>query len=371
MSVGISLSQFISDKPDPIPTGIPTLDTLLNGGFHPRNIYEVYGPPGIGKTFLAKQVASSNTDSSTLWIETFKYTTLPTETHTPSKTHKLQINKVTITKLSFLIRYLQRLSESYKLIVIDGFSQLISDYINQLSRRGYQKDPLHDLKCKYLNILLTMLTKYCNRHNSTVLLMNDCLNTSYQEDMHAQLQQGMLIDSRNQFLVSNNWQSNISLRRRYNVQTLKSALVATEPGNQNNKWEVLITQRIGLFWQWKQLNPNKKNKPIKTRVAIVTHPGNHNTNHNQSHMIQNSNKRQKTVAASMAAFIIRNDKRLEGPIPVTPTVTPVVTLSTEEPVGEISPPPMPLPVPVPTLASPLKPADQQSSPAVVYDSEEN
>lgn len=39
-----------------VPTGVPGLDTVLNGGFIKGGIYIIQGPPGAGKTILANQI---------------------------------------------------------------------------------------------------------------------------------------------------------------------------------------------------------------------------------------------------------------------------------------------------------------------------
>ncbi|MCQ5086636.1 hypothetical protein NE685_12850, partial [Cutibacterium acnes] len=50
------LSQLIVESPKPLSSGITGLDEILNLGFQARSIYEIFGPPGIGKTNFGIQL---------------------------------------------------------------------------------------------------------------------------------------------------------------------------------------------------------------------------------------------------------------------------------------------------------------------------
>ena len=39
-----------------LPSGVPGLDTVLNGGFYQSGVYILQGKPGAGKTILANQI---------------------------------------------------------------------------------------------------------------------------------------------------------------------------------------------------------------------------------------------------------------------------------------------------------------------------
>jgi circadian clock protein KaiC len=56
-----------------ISTGLPALDTVLDGGFLPNTINLLMGPPGTGKTILAGQMVFANASSSAraLYLTTF------------------------------------------------------------------------------------------------------------------------------------------------------------------------------------------------------------------------------------------------------------------------------------------------------------
>ncbi|CAI4334030.1 CNT_collapsed_G0009650.mRNA.1.CDS.1 [Saccharomyces cerevisiae] len=81
MSLGIPLSQLIVESPKPLSSGITGLDEILNLGFQARSIYEIFGPPGIGKTNFGIQLVCNSlediqqseiNDDKILWIETFQ-----------------------------------------------------------------------------------------------------------------------------------------------------------------------------------------------------------------------------------------------------------------------------------------------------------
>src|ERR1051325_11888386 len=61
-----------------IDTGVPGLDTLLNGGLFKGGVYIVEGPPGTGKTILGNQICFHRAarGDSTIYI------TLLAESHT-------------------------------------------------------------------------------------------------------------------------------------------------------------------------------------------------------------------------------------------------------------------------------------------------
>lgn len=81
MSFGIPLSQLIVESPKPLSSGITGLDEILSLGFQARSIYEIFGPPGIGKTNFGVQLVSRSLENmkpleknedKILWIETFQ-----------------------------------------------------------------------------------------------------------------------------------------------------------------------------------------------------------------------------------------------------------------------------------------------------------
>ncbi len=63
--------------PSRLPTGIPGLDEVLQGGLHPGGVYIVIGAPGAGKTVLANQLAFAHARAGGRVV----YATLLAETH--------------------------------------------------------------------------------------------------------------------------------------------------------------------------------------------------------------------------------------------------------------------------------------------------
>lgn len=263
MSVGISLSQFISDNPDPLSSGIPELDQALNNGFQTRSIYEVYGPPGIGKTRFGLQLLE-HTDprDRLLWIETFK--PMP-GVATAALAAGRKIEKVKITTFTELFFFINALDTSYRLLVMDGMSQLVCNHLYVLQKRAkrspaHSSNPsstaswkLHEMKCKHLVQLFTSMTKYANQHNTTIILLNDCMNTSFtNDDVNTGIHEDGLdvIADKTNFYV-------ISAAKRRNVQILKSSLLASSVamGKRDAKWEIFLKKKIGLFWGWQTTAP--------------------------------------------------------------------------------------------------------------------
>lgn len=285
MSVGISLSQLIVDNPDPLLSGIEELDQSLDYGFQARSIYEVYGPPGIGKSKMGLQLVRNATanqkrdeNSKILWIETYK--TLSTNLMTPlMRKSCFRVRILKFTQLLFLFQNMLQTKESedtpikYHLIIIDGFSQLVGDHLYYLQKRSGSDNAdknMHDIKCKHLTLLFTLMTKYTHSQGSTIILLNDCMNTAYQGDMLTPFDEDFEVieDGSNFFVTSHINGSNL---RRKNVQVLKSALLASSVamGSRDSRWEVFIKCKIGLFWDWTNKTNDHQKKFDKCRVAII------------------------------------------------------------------------------------------------------
>lgn len=311
MSFGVPLSQLIVDKPKPLQTGYPELDNLLGGGLQSNSIYEIYGPPGIGKTTFGIELIiksyERNHDDSILWIETF--IPLPTQ-FIPDNINC--INSVQITKFTELLIFFTKLirddeEQVYKTIVIDRFSQILGNHLNCLMTRDREtsgnKLNIHDIKCRDLILLFSTMTKYCNKNRSTIILLNNCMNTSYNTSLtnnnnsmnssNGYDEPFDVVEDGNNFFVSSTTGSNSITSNsnnngtsfnsfnydpmytsKKNVQMLKSALIANSGmGSKDSKWEIFIKTRIGLFWDWNRLNHNEPNQkfkiPKKDRIAIV------------------------------------------------------------------------------------------------------
>lgn len=304
MSLGVPLSQLLNSNTCPLTSGIKSLDKALHDGFYKRSIYEIFGVPGIGKTQLAKQLVTNmnkeQPQENVLWIDTNKTVNMSDQQwFTNNKGYS--IFKMRIKKFSELIFYFQQLlkdksGKKYSLIIIDGFSQLVVNYINVILSHGVDSRQLHDIKCKRLIVMMTLLTKYTHSNNSIVILLNDCMNTSFQSENNSSLT-GIynednldILNNGNNFLVSDRQ----SLLKRKNVQNLKSALIANcAMGNKDNTWEIFIKAKIGLYWDWINKDnewfrlKNSQRKPVKCIIAIVQE-----SNANKS---DRGNKRRRVV----------------------------------------------------------------------------
>ena len=216
------------------------MDEYLKG-FQPRCIYEIYGPPGIGKTKFGVQFLNANSSQCTsLWIDTFQQVPI-------AQLQDLKCNLTRIKKFTQLWYFFQQLDESYDIIVIDGLSQLVTDYLqvcskNQNGSSRSSKMHLHEFKVKILIQLMVVITKYATKHNSVVILLNEAMNTGYQDysddtfvSYNDSLSSGFLVKS----------------QKKRHVQVLKSGLVANSAvGSKDSRWEVFLRCRIGLFWNW-------------------------------------------------------------------------------------------------------------------------
>lgn len=297
MSFGIPLSQLIDNKPDPLHTGIPDLDKLLGNGLQSGSIYEIFGLPGIGKTTfgieLTVNALKRKSDDNILWIETF--VSLPSnliERFIDDNVFQVRIEKF-IEILIFFDKLNQDNSKDFKLIIIDGFSQLLVNHLNYLmSKKNISTNGIHDIKCKNLILLFSSMTKYATKKNSTIVLLNNCMNTSYQQQDFLNSNNNYednfeILDDGSNFFVSSSFSlpgingsmnsisstvSNNSTRR--NVQILKSALIANSGmGSKDSKWQIFLKGRIGLFWDWEtnaeHFENGKSHRPEKIKIAIL------------------------------------------------------------------------------------------------------
>ncbi|QEU63071.1 Rad55 [Kluyveromyces lactis] len=281
MSFGVPLSQLIQARADHVRSGIESLDDSLHDGFQPQSIYEVYGPPGIGKTKFGVQLVNNNQNRmKCLWIDTFQQVPLKLiEQGDEGEDDFEGCQFARVKKFAQLWYMFQNLKETYGLIIIDGLSQLLVEYLHMYEKNsGYSnhRQTLHDFKVKSLIQLLVTITKYATSNNTVVVLLNDAMNTGYQ-------------DYSDDAVVSYNDPSNgthsdgsfsnflVKSQRKRHVQVLKSGLVANAAvGGKDARWEVFLRCRIGVFWNWdteQKQNPNSKERsvPEVSRQFVVQH----------------------------------------------------------------------------------------------------
>ncbi|AET40286.1 putative DNA-dependent ATPase RAD55 Ecym_5546 [Eremothecium cymbalariae DBVPG len=270
MSLGVSLSQLVEESLDHLTTGIPELDEALSGGLQSRSIYEVYGPPGIGKTHFGLQLIHENNSKCILVIDGHKTTPLNLVSRCKSQDSELEgkLDTLRITKFSQLVYFFQELNERYDLIILEGMSQIVIDYLHAHMNYKIWKanSTLHGFKNRSMIVLMTQLTRYVNKHRSCIIMLNDSMNTAYQ-------------DYSDQSLVSFGGDAAsflVKSEKKRHVQTLKSALVANASvGGKDSRWEVFVRYRIGLFWDWspaglsKLHNGRKGGVPKRIRIAVV------------------------------------------------------------------------------------------------------
>lgn len=273
--MGISLSQLLLDNPEPFSSGIEALDECLGDGFQPRSIYEIYGPPGVGKTRLGLQVVE-RAKGNALWIETYK--PMPVSLLSKSTREKCQRTRCTkFTQLLYLFRWLlkeldnQGQQSQRQLIIVDGFSQLVCNHMYQLQSRSSERN-MHDIKCRHLTTIFTAITKLTHSTKSTVILLDHCMNTAFQNGGSGSLEHDLdVVDDGLNFFVTS------STKR--NVQVLKSALTASgvAMGSRDSRWEAFLDRKIALFWEWdcsKTAKSPQGHHPLKrTRIAFVTTAG--------------------------------------------------------------------------------------------------
>lgn len=253
MDIGIPLSQLASQQP--VSTGCESLDSLIEGGLKPGCIYEIYGPPGSCKELLLENIlnSSSRNSSRNLLIQSHKPISY-------CNSRLVNIYTTRITKFSLLLRFLQRLhdnndNQGYSLLLIDSFAHLLIDHIH-FSRRS---DPTtySDYATKNLNLLLSLLTRYANKHHAIILLVNHCM-VSQRELISPHT------NNNNNFLIAN--------------PTKKPVLTsALEWGNALGAKDAigsrLLTFRLGLFWNWDRTLRNRyPSITVIQQSAIATTP---------------------------------------------------------------------------------------------------
>ena len=278
MSFGVPLSQLIVERPAPLSTRLPELDRALGtGGLEGGSIYEVYGPPGVGKTRLGadlvREFLARGSGGRALWCDTGVPAPLGEMRDvaaSPAVFH-VRLERFTELLVFFMKLVAADAAEHYGLVVIDGFSQLVVDHVNNLASRQrdsapqQQRHSLHEWKCRDLTLLFSTMTKYAVQHNCTVVLLDDCMNTAYQTDLPANLEETyeIVADGSNFFVSGGSGSGSGSTNlggsgtnaarggTARHVQALRSALVANAGvGSRDSTWEVFLRGRVGLLWDW-------------------------------------------------------------------------------------------------------------------------
>lgn len=113
----------LKDVPDEgfVSTGVPEVDEILGGGFPRRRITQVYGLPGVGKSYLLSRCMAS-IDGKVLYVDT----------EFALNRHRLesmnidldQIDYIASSELEKIAEYIINNIEKYDLVVIDTLAKL-------------------------------------------------------------------------------------------------------------------------------------------------------------------------------------------------------------------------------------------------------
>lgn len=109
-----------------LPTGIPGLDTVLQGGFLRGGLYIIMGAPGAGKTILGNQICFHHVASGGKAV----YITLLAETHTKMLAHIENLSFFDINPIAESLRYIS----GYSILEeegLDGFLKFLRQTIQQ------------------------------------------------------------------------------------------------------------------------------------------------------------------------------------------------------------------------------------------------
>ncbi|KAL6945394.1 hypothetical protein ACO0QE_002846 [Hanseniaspora vineae] len=240
-------------------TGIPEVDKRLQYMHCGNGIYEIYGVPGIGKSTIAYNILKEQQKNGSckkgnyLWVDTLKNCPFPVE-------RRIKLGSITQLQMFF-----QRTAANtqYDMVIVDGFSKLLVQFLNNQVFK-YEAFPAgstssaqtHQLKVSTLQTLFIQFLKYAERNNCKIILVNDCMNTSYKytpdtnnsSDMHYQF-----VDENNPFLVVK--------RQPDSCMLLKSELEASlGMGSLDSKWLRFLKVRLGLYYTFNEAAATAKKK---------------------------------------------------------------------------------------------------------------
>jgi circadian clock protein KaiC len=105
-------------------TGVPGLDTVLNGGLSPGSVVVLAGPPGSGKTITAQQMCFANATSER---QAIFYTTL-SEPHAKLVQHLRQFQFFDETGLESRVQYVH-LGDMLRQAPQDGLAPMVSEVV--------------------------------------------------------------------------------------------------------------------------------------------------------------------------------------------------------------------------------------------------
>jgi hypothetical protein len=229
-----SLSQLqsqLAQRPlQAISTSINSLDTILNGGIIPGQIYEVYGLNNSGKPQLAEELCRNTRKihRKVLWVSMM-------QARPPLKSD-IGGQHIRLTNLGELYLFIQSLKSSYGLIVIEDFALAVNRAMGHLDEIiTNPKLSIDSRRNKTILEFLKLLSIQCRKFASACVLFNpvDTLNMSF-----VQVDEG--IEHRSSQSVGS------ERPKKFYQQILVSAL-----GN-HQSWSPLLRARIMLYKDWSQ-----------------------------------------------------------------------------------------------------------------------
>ena len=201
----LTLLELAIDKCHPIPTGLPSVDLLLQGGVYPGEVTEILGPIASGKTQLLHLLAinSAHSLSSVLYIDnncSFSarralklWSKINSHTdETQSTRGENMLKRIQVLSLSdpflllpmlrnLLTNIQEKSSEFYstlKLVIFDNFSFLLSPIIEGFTTQGLILYSQTEKTLKYIANILNIAVVIANRSSPTFHTSdNNLINT--------------------------------------------------------------------------------------------------------------------------------------------------------------------------------------------------
>ncbi len=158
----------------PIPTGLPSLDSFLNGGLTPSKLYHIYGASGSGKTTLALQIVKNNLYNSgrVIWVETERKNFLNRLT--------MMLSEEFRSKLSDIIVFTPNDFEEQRILVnkLSDFiapriNLLVFDTITNLYSVSLQEKRENIRLNKEINRQIALVKSICFSKNITAIIVNN------------------------------------------------------------------------------------------------------------------------------------------------------------------------------------------------------
>jgi recombination protein RecA len=152
---------------DKIPFGIPALDKLTGGGIAKKRISLLYGPPNVGKSFLASQIAVNAQQNNDLvgWIDTEQSWDSAWMEKCGLKTEDVLISQPTIGEEAFETAR-EMMMNGVGLVVLDSMAGLVPSAVYE-EEFGY--NPMA-WQARFVNSSLPKLLPHLKNGTALVLI---------------------------------------------------------------------------------------------------------------------------------------------------------------------------------------------------------